>query len=266
MTRLFVCAVSLALIATIPAARAADPEAAKAVAPDGTLHAAINYGNPVLAQRTPPDGAPHGVSAELARELGRRLGVPVQFVLFDEAGATAEAVKRGAWDVAFLAVDPVRTADIGFTPPYVEIEGTYLVPATSPLQSPEQVDAAGVRIAVAKGSAYDLYLTRALRHAELVRFDNTAASIDGFATRHLDALAGVRQPLVAMAAAHPEWRVMAGRFMRIDQAMGVPAQRKAALAYTGAFIQEMKASGFVARALAASGQSAATVAGPAAGQ
>jgi polar amino acid transport system substrate-binding protein len=183
-------------------------------------------------------------------------------VVFDEAGATAEAGKHGAWDVAFLAVDPVRAADIAFTPPYVEIEGTYLVPNNSSVATPEAVDAAGLRIAVAKGSAYDLYLTRALHHAELVRFDNTAASVDGFETRRLDALAGVRQPLVALAAAHPEWRVMAGRFMRINQAMGVPAQREAALAYTSAFIEEMKASGFVARALAASGQSGATVAGP----
>jgi polar amino acid transport system substrate-binding protein len=260
MTRLLAVLATLFLLAGGASAAPPDPAALHDLAPTGALRAAINYGNPVLAQRLPADGAPHGVSADLARALGRSLGMPVVFVFYDEAGATAAGAKTNAWDVAFLAVDPVRARDIAFTPPYVEIEGAYLTEAGSPLRAVEDVDRAGIKIAVAQGSAYDLYLTRAVRHAELVRLPDTAAAIDAFATRHLDALAGVRQPLEALAAAHPGWTVMPGRFMRIDQAMAMPTGRPAGLRALSAFVEEMKASGFVAKALAASGQTSATVA------
>jgi polar amino acid transport system substrate-binding protein len=237
--------------------------AAKDLARSGKLRVAINFGNPVLAQRG-PDGEPRGVSAALARELAKRLNVPIDFVTFEEAGKVAEAASQDKWDVAFLAIDPVRAATIDFTPPYVLIEGTYLASANSPLQKIEDVDKDGIRVAVAENSAYDLYLTRSLKNAKLVRGTNSAAAVAEFEQGKTDVLAGVRQPLVTYANAHPGTRVMEGRFMGIQQAMCSPKGREAAARYLHGFIEEMKQSGFVAKALAESGQSA-TVA-PAAGE
>jgi polar amino acid transport system substrate-binding protein len=235
------------------------------LAPDGTLRVAINYGNPVLAQRAPAAGAPHGVSAALARALAQKLNVPVAFEFYNEAGQVSGALhaNQAAWDVAFLAVDPVRAADIVFTAPYVEIEGAYLVHADSPLHAVGDVDRTGVRIAVAKGSAYDLFLTRTLKHAQLLRFPLTEAATKAFLDRHVEVLAGVREPLVAYAASRPSLRLLPGRFMVIEQAMAIPKDRAAALPFLRDFVEQMKASGFVARALAESGQTSATVAPPA---
>jgi polar amino acid transport system substrate-binding protein len=239
------------------------PDLVKELAPTGRLRAAINFGNAVLAQPDPAGGPPRGVSGDLARELARRLGVGIDYVTFDAAGKVFEALKEGLWDVAFLAVDPVRAAGIAFTAPYVVIEGVYLVPKESALKSVEDVDRDGVRIAVAKGSAYDLYLSRAIKHATLVREPSGAESLDMFLRDRLEAAGGVRQPLAAFAQTHPETRIIPGRFMAIEQAMGTVKGRDAGIAYLRAFIEEMKASGFVARALAASGQGDATVAPPA---
>ena len=155
----------------------------KELAPNGKLRAAINFGNIVLAQKDPAGGEPRGVSAELARELAKRLGVPIEYVTFDAAGKVFDALKAGAWDVAFLAIDPVRSEGIEFTGPYVVIEGAYLVPSSSPLQTNEDVDREGVRVAVARGSAYDLYLTRALKRAQLVREQSGPQALDMFLKR-----------------------------------------------------------------------------------
>lgn len=236
------------------------PDVVAALAPQGRIRAAINYGNPVLAQQDPATGAPRGVSAALARELGQRLGMPVEFVPFDAAGKVFDALKTGSWDVAFLAIDPVRAAGIDFTAPYVVIEGTYLVPAGSPLDSIEAVDRPGIRIAVGRGSAYDLYLTRALKQAQRIEAPSSAAALDLFLSDKLDAAAGVRQPLLAFAVSHPGVRVLPGRFMAIEQAVAIPKGRPAGARYLSGFVEEVKASGFVARALAESGQSEATVA------
>jgi polar amino acid transport system substrate-binding protein len=238
------------------------PNVATELAPSGKLRAAINFGNSVLAQRDSAGGEPRGVSAELARELARRLRVPIEYVAFDAAGKVFDAVKTGAWDVAFLAIDPVRAAGIEFTGPYVVIEGAYVVPVSSPLQTIEDVDRAGVRVAVARGSAYDLYLTRALKHAQLVRESSGPQALDMFRKDRLEAAAGVKQPIVAFAKEHADMRVIPGRFMVIEQAMGTPKGREAGVRYLRAFIEEMKASGFVAQALAASGQGDAAVAPP----
>ena len=144
------------------------PEIVKEFAPTGRLRAAINQGNTVLAQKG-PNGEALGITVDLARELGKRLGVPVELVIFDAAGKAFEALKRGGLDIGFLAIEPVRAAEVDFTAPYVLIEGTYMVPKDSALKRIEDVDAAGVRIAVNKGSAYDLYLTRTLKNATLLR-------------------------------------------------------------------------------------------------
>ncbi|MGB8266797.1 MAG: ABC transporter substrate-binding protein [Candidatus Velthaea sp.] len=237
--------------------------AAKAVAPSGRLRVAINFGNAVLAQRDPETGAARGVSVELARELGRRLGVPVDLVTFDSAGEVFAALKRDGWDVAFLAIDPVRANEITFSAPYVLIEGAYLVPAGSQIQTNADVDRAGVRVAVGKGSAYDLYLTRTLKAAELVRVPTSPDAIQTFVREKLEAAAGVRQPIVGYAREHPDVRVIPGRFMVIQQAVGIPKSHASGAAYVRAFVEEMKAGGFVAEALAAHGQTGAAVAPPA---
>ena len=242
---------------------AAPGDAVKDLAPSGRLRAAINFGNSVLAQKDPATGEPRGVSVALARELGRQLGVPVDLVPFNEAGQVFEAAKTGAWDVAFLAIDPVRAAEIGFTAAYVVIEGTYAVPAGSTLRTIDAVDRDGVRIGVAQGSAYDLFLTRTLKQARIVRATNSAAAVALLEQHQVDALAGVKQPLVDYAKSRPDVRVIPGRFMEIQQAMGTLKARIIGTAYLTRFVETMKASGFVAQALAASGQHDATVAPPA---
>ncbi|MBV8848270.1 MAG: ABC transporter substrate-binding protein [Methylobacteriaceae bacterium] len=243
---------------TAPAAK----DLAKNLSPGGKLRVAINFGNPVLAQRG-PNGEPRGVSAALARELAKRLNVSIDFVTFEEAGKVAEAAAQDKWDIAFLAIDPKRAATIDFTPPYVLIEGTYLTPAGSPLQKIEDVDKDGIRVAVAENSAYDLYLTRSLKHAKLMRGTDSAAAVKEFEQGKTEVLAGVRQPLDDYARSHPNTRVMDGRFMSIQQAMCSPKGRETGARYLRDFVEEMKRSGFVAKALQESGQTA-TVA-PAAG-
>lgn len=234
----------------------APPAAVAELAPTGKLRAAINFGNAVLAQEDPATGAPRGVSVDLARELGRRLGVDVELVTFDAAGKVFEAAKEGRWDIAFLAIDPARATEILFTPPYVQIEGTYLVAADSACRKIEDLDREGVRIVVAKGSAYDLYLSRNIRKAKLVHVPTTPAVAPHFAKERLEAGAGIRQGLERFAAQNPGYRVLEGRFMVIEQAMGTPRGRESGARYLRDFIEEMKSSGFVARALAASGQEA----------
>jgi polar amino acid transport system substrate-binding protein len=228
---------------------------AKELAPTGALRAAINLGNPVLAQGTPE--APRGVTVDLARELAGRVGVPLSIVPFSAAGKVFEALEAGLWDIAFLAIEPVRAAEIAFTAPYVIIEGVYVVRANSPIRTVADVDRAGVRIAVNKGSAYDLFLTRTLEQAEIVRVtDSFAAFVDD----RLEVLAGVKQPLADFVSKHPGTRMIEGRFMEIRQAMGTPRGRNVAAHYLAGFVEEMKASGFVAEALKRSNQPDATVA------
>ena len=230
-------------------------ELVKEFAPTGRLRAAINQGNSVLAQKG-PNGEALGVTVDLARELAKRLGVPVELEIFDGAGKAFDALKSQL-DIGFLAIEPVRAAEVDFTAPYVLIEGTYVVPKDSALKKIEDVDAPGVRIAVNKGSAYDLFLTRTLKHATLLRGDDGVAL---FKSDKLEAAGGVRQPLEQYARKDPAVRVMDGRFMAIQQAMGMPKGRPRAHDYLKGFVEEMKASGFVADALKRSNQPDAVVA------
>jgi polar amino acid transport system substrate-binding protein len=238
-------------------------EVLRELAPTGTLRAAINLGNPVLARRDPTTGEPGGVSVDLARELGLWLAVPVRLVTFDAAAKVVAALASDAWDVAFLARDPARGTDLLFTTPYVIIEGTYLVREQAPFRSVDELDRPGIRIAVGKGAAYDLYLTRTLRHATLVRSDTSAGAVDLFLQAGLDAAAGVRNPLTEYSRSHRGVRVIEGRFTAIEQAVATPRNRAAAGRYLEEFIERMKASGFVTDALARSGQRDACVAPPA---
>lgn len=258
--RALAIAAAIVFAAHAACAQSAPPAAVKELAPTGTLRAAINFGNSVLAQRG-SDG-PQGITVDLSRELGRRLGVPVAFVTFDAAGKAIEAAQAGTVDVLFVAIDPARSPDVDFTPPYVLIEGTYIVLKDSPLKDVGDVDRPGIRIAVGRASAYDPFLARTLKNATLVRAatGGCCAMIELFRAEKLDAAAGVRQALVEYAKANPDVRVMDGRFQEIRQALGTPKGRPAAVAYLRAFVEEMKASGFVADALKRHNQPDAQVA------
>ncbi|HTT48604.1 MAG TPA: transporter substrate-binding domain-containing protein [Pseudolabrys sp.] len=257
--RAFICAAAMLCAGAFPALAqtAPSPAALTDLAPTGRLRAAINFGNPVLAQKG-PNGEPRGVSAELAAALAKRLGVPLDYVTFEAAGKVFAALAKSEIDVGFIAIEPARAAEVTFSPPYVLIEGTYLVRKDSPLKDVGDVDQPGIRIAVGLASVYDLYLTRTLKHATLVRakVGGAAAGIPVFLEQKLDAAAGVREPLDAYAKEHPEMRVMKGAFEQIRQAMGTQKDKPAGAAYVRAFVEEMKANGFVADALKRSGQTA----------
>lgn len=227
-----------------PDARAAATE----LGGTGKLRAAINLGNPILAGRA-ANGDLQGVSVDLAREAARRLNLPLELVAFQSAGSVVEAVKGRQVDLAFVAIDPVRAADMEYTAPYVIIEGAYLVRNDAALQRNEDVDRPGTRIVVGRGSAYDLFLTREIKAATLVRAPTSPAVTDMFLAERLDVAAGVKQQLEADARRVGGVRLLPGRFMVIEQAMGVPKGRTAARAWLSSYIEEMKASGFVAAAL-----------------
>ena len=220
------------------------------LAPTGKLRAAINFGNPILAVKDASTGEPRGVSVDLSRELARRLGVPVELVIYEAAGKVVEGLKSAAWDVAYVAIDPARAVDINYTAPYVVIEGAYLVPQGSPIRSNDEVDRAHVHVVVGAGSAYDLFLSRTLKHAKIVRAPTSPAVTDMFIAQKLEVAAGVKQQLEADARRIPGLRLLDGRFMVINQAIGTPKGRgEAGVKYLRDFIEQMKASGFVAQAL-----------------
>ena len=258
---LLAAATLLCACSSVVLAPASPSAAARAVlAPSGTLRAAINFGNPILAVRDAATGEARGVSVDLARELGRRLEVPVELVLYTAAGKVVEGIKKGEWDIGFFAIDPVRAADIDFTPAYVVIEGAYLVPGSSAIARNEDVDREGVRVAVGRGSAYDLYLTRELKKAKIVRAPTSPAVTDMMLADRIEVAAGVKQQLEADAKRLPGLRLLDGRFMVINQAMGIPKGRAVGTAYVSEFVQQMKASGFVANALKRHGIEGAAVA------
>jgi len=214
------------------------------LAPTGVLRAGLNRSNFLLVAKDSPAENPRGVAVDMARELARRLDVAVTFLNFESPGKMADAVKT--WDVAFLGAEAARANEIDFTPAYVEIEATYLVPAGSPLKTIADVDRAGVRISVSGRSAYDLYLSRALKHAELVRSEGLDASYDRFISDKLDALAGLRPRLVLDVQRIPGAKILEGRFTAIQQAVATPKGRPAGAQYLRDFVAEVKASGFVA--------------------
>lgn len=234
--------------------------AVAALAPTGLLRAAINFGNPVLATKDPASGEPRGVSVDLARELAKRLGVPVTLVTYVAAGKVTADARANVWDVAFVAIDPARAVDIDYSAPYVLIEGAYAVPRDSPIRANEDVDRPGHRVVVAAGSAYDLYLSRKLKAAELVRTPTSQGPVPAMLAERYDVAAGVRQQLEADSARLTGVEVLPGRFMVIRQAMAIPKGRIDGARYVAAFVEEMKATGFVAASLRIGGVEGATVA------
>ena len=231
------------MTSSIPAAVLRD------LAPNGIVRAGINIGNPALAQRDVVGAEIRGVAVDLARELGRKLDVDVELVTYDAAGKLFDAVKANAWDVAFMAIDPERGIDVLFTPPYLTIEGTYLVRTDSPLWSVDDIDRAGMRVAIGAGSAYGLFLSRTLKHAELVRRPSAAEACELLLEERLDAAAGVRQALMQFAQRHDGLRVIDDQFMVIEQAIATPKPRMTGSRFLSSFIEELKNRGFVAAAL-----------------
>ncbi len=238
-----------------------DAELISAFAPTGTLRASINRGNPILVNKDSAGGEPTGVSIDLARGFAELLGVPIELVVFDSAGKSVDAVTNEQADIGFFAIDPLRGAGISFTAPYVLIEGAYLVREESPLRDNAEVDSTGRRIVVGKGSAYDLYLTRELKNAELVRAPTSPAVVSTFLEQDVEVAAGVRQQLEGDIRNLTGLRLLPGRFMVIQQAMGLPKGRgEAAARALQDYVEEMKSTGFVAEALRRHGIEGATVA------
>jgi polar amino acid transport system substrate-binding protein len=233
------------------------------LAPTGILRVGLNHGNFLLV--TPKSSAtdPRGVASDLARELARRLGVGVEFSKFDTAGALGDAVRTGGWDVAFLGAEPQRATEIAFTAAYLEIPATYLVPAGSSIRSIADVDREGIRIAVAEKSAYELWLSRNIKHAKLMLTKGIDASLDLFLTQKLEVLSGLRPRLLMDVAKLPGARVLDGQFAAVQQAIGTPKAREAGATYLRAFVEDVKASGFVADAIARNGVQGVSVAPPA---
>lgn len=239
----------------------ATPDILQAFAPTGKMRASINLGNPILANKNPQTGELFGVSIDLANALEKQLGVGIELVVFDAAGKSVEAVRGEQADIGFFAIDPLRGEGIAFTAPYVLIEGAYMVPETSSIRANEEVDRSGIRVTVGKGSAYDLFLTRELKQAEIVRAPTSPTVVDVFVEQKLEVAAGVKQQLEADQARFVGLRILPGRFMVIQQAMGTPKSRgPEAAAYLKQFVEAMKASGFVADALQRHGIQGASVA------
>ena len=220
--------------------------------PTATLRVGINLGNPILANEEPNTKRLYGVTIDIANEIGKRISLPVQLIPFKTAGATVDAVKTGEIDLVFVAIDPVRGADISYTPAYIQIEGAYMVKANSSINNNEEVDAVGNEIVVGKGSAYDLYLSREIKHATLLRAASSQAVVDDFMSGQGNVAAGVKQQLESDAKRYEGLRMLPGRFMVINQAIGIPKARtqyEVTTAYLSDVIAELKQSGFIAEAM-----------------
>jgi len=217
------------------------------LAPTGALRAGINMSNFLLVTGETPEGDPDGVSPDMARAVAERLDVPVELVPFKTPGELADAAVEDAWDIGNIGAEPERAKIIAFTAAYVEIEATYLVPAGSPIRNLDEVDRDGARIAVSARSAYELWLSDNIRHAELVMAKGIDASFDIFVEQKLEALAGLRPRLVDDVKTLPGARILDGSFTAVQQAIGTKPDRQAGAAFLREFVEEAKASGLVAR-------------------
>jgi polar amino acid transport system substrate-binding protein len=229
-----------------------DPAMIASFAPTGTLRVGINLGNPILANEDPATQQPQGVTIDIAHEIGKRTGLPIELIPFKTAGNTVDAIKNGDVDLVFVAIDPVRGADISYTPAYIQIEGAYMVKSNSPIKMNEQVDVAGNEIVVGKGSAYDLYLTREIKSATILRAASSQAVVDDFMSGKGNVAAGVKQQLESDAKRYQGLRMLPGRFMVINQAIGIPKARpqyQKTTVYLTEVIAQLKQSGFIAQAM-----------------
>jgi len=246
------------------------PEVRAALAPSGTLRVGLNYGNFLLVGEDDHDGRPRGIAPDLAREIARRIAMPLEFARFPQAGPLADSVRDNVWDIAFLGNEPQRAEEIAFSPPYLEIPVTYLVPAASPIRTLADVDREGIRIAVSAQSAFDLFLSRTLTRASLVRAQGIEGSVRLFVNENLEALACLKPRLVAAAETVPGSRVLDGQVTSVQQSIGIPRRRsgdraagneRAGAAFLRDFVEDAKTSGLVARLVEAHGVCGVTVAG-----
>jgi polar amino acid transport system substrate-binding protein len=222
-----------------------DEQVVKELAPTGKLRAGINMSNFLLVTGKAANGDPQGVSPDMAAEVARRLGVPLQLVPFPSPGQLADAVDDDVWDIGNIGAEPQRAEKIAFTAAYCEIEATYLVPAGSPIQSIDDVDKPGVRISVTGRSAYGLWLENNIKQAELVRTDTLDSSFETFVDQKLDVLAGLKPRLLTDIEKLPGARILDGKFSAVQQAIGTPRKNAAAAKWLADFVEEAKASGLV---------------------
>lgn len=263
MLKAALAAISLAFLLSCATAPGISPAARAELAPTGKMRVGINYGNPLFAKRDSTTGEGSGVAIDLAREFGRRLGVPVELVGYNSGGHVTAGLRAGGWDVAFIAFEQGRTNEISFSAPFAEIESTYLVHAGSPLRTVSDVDRKGVRVVVSAKGGNDLFLTRTLKNATLVRVPTPDGALKVFVTEKLDAYAGLKPTLLANADKIPGLRVIEGRYTVIGIAAGVPKGRDAGAKVLSEFIEDAKASGLVAKSIAKNGVRGVTVAPPA---
>ncbi|HZM48026.1 MAG TPA: transporter substrate-binding domain-containing protein [Burkholderiales bacterium] len=264
MLRIILAVVSLVLLASCATTQQVTPAVLSDLAPTGKMRVGINFQNQVLTRKDPATGEPGGIAVDLARELSRRLGMPLEIVPYTTAGNLAAGATSGAWDVAFLAIEMERAKEIDFAPAgYLEIETTYLVPAGSAFRTVDDVDRQGVRIAVGAKGGPDLALSRLLKNAQLVRAPTSAAATKMFVSDKLDALAGLRPTLTVEAEKIPGSRLLDGRFTVVQQSAGTPRGHEAGAAYVREFIEDIKKSGLVARLIEKNGAKGAKVAPPA---
>ena len=217
------------------------------LAPIGVLRVGINLSNFLLVTGKSASGEPEGVAPDMGREIAARLGVPVAYVTYKTPGQLADAAGASQWDIGLIGAEPARAETIAFTPAYVEIEATYLVPAGSPLKAIADVDRPGVRIAVTARSAYGLWLDRNIKLAELLRSDTLDSAYEQFIRESLDALAGLRPRLLTDVARLPGARILEGQFTSVQQAVGTPRKNAAGARFLRDFVETAKASGLVAR-------------------
>jgi polar amino acid transport system substrate-binding protein len=255
--------VAVILLASCATMSDVTPAVRADLAPTGKLRAGINYGNFILATKDRATGESRGVAVDLLQELGGRLGVPIEIVPYDSVAVMGDAAPTGAWDIAFLGSDPAREGLMSFTAAYLEIDATYLVPGASTLRTAAEVDREGVRVAAPARANYELFLRRNLTRAQLVSTQGADAAFDLLATGKVDALAGLKQGLLGLEVKLPGSRIVEGRFMGVQQSIAVPRGRDAGLAYLRGVVEEAKASGLVARAIAKTGARGVSVAPPA---
>jgi polar amino acid transport system substrate-binding protein len=248
MFRTAIAFASLFVLGSCAGTPSVSPQARSELAPTGKLRVAINYGNPLFAKRE-AGGESSGIVIDLARELGRRIGTPVEFLGFDSGGQLTAGLKKGGWDIAFMAYEPARETEVAFAGAFAEIDSTYLVPAGSPLRNAAEVDREGVRVAVSAGGGNDLFLSRTLKRAQLVRATGSAATLQMFITDKVEALAGLKPTLIEQSAKLPGSRVLDGRYTVIPYSVGTARGRVAGNRYLRDFIEDTKASGFVTRSI-----------------
>jgi polar amino acid transport system substrate-binding protein len=217
------------------------------LAPTGVLRAGVNMSNMLLVTGRSPSGDPEGVSPDMAAEIAKRLGVPVVYVKYGKPSLLADAAGTDAWDIGLIGAEPARAEKIAFTAAYCEIEATYLVPENSPFKTAAEVDRSGARISVKRGTAYDLWLERNIKHATVLRSDTDDGPINQFVAEKLEAMASLRPALLEDVEKVPGTRILPGNFTAVQQAIGTAKKNAAGAAFLSDFVAEAKSTGLVAR-------------------